>query len=327
MNTRRKLLIACGAALASTPLRARAQQRQFRIAYLSPSPAASPGAAYFDLVKRRLRELGYVEESNITFDSRWAESKTDRLPALAVELVGLKPDVFIASTTLAVRAAQQATASIPIVMVPVTDPVGSGFVKSLARPGGNLTGVANLLIDISAKSVELLHDLVPRARRIGILHMPRNPTHASQLAEAMKGIKQFKLTGIAYAATSADEIDQVFAAIKKDKCDALVVLGESLFSAERHRLARLEIAARLPVMYQQSGNVDAGGLISYGTNIDNMFRMAAGYVDKILKGAKPEDLPVEQPTRLEMVVNGKTAKALGLKIPESILLRADRVIE
>ena len=172
MNTRRKLLIACGAALASTPLRAIAQQRQFRIAYLSPAPAASPGAAYFEAVKRRLRELGYVEGSNITFDSRWAESKTDRLPALAVELVGLKPDVFIASSTLAVRAAQQATASIPIVMVPVTDPVGSGFVKSLARPGGNLTGVANLSIDISAKSVELLHDLVPRARRIGILHMP-----------------------------------------------------------------------------------------------------------------------------------------------------------
>ena len=198
---------------------------------------------------------------------------------------------------------------------------------ALRRPGGNITGVTNLYIDTSSKLVELLHTLVPKARRIGVMTMPRNPTHAAQLAEALAAFKTLRLTGIPFNATSGDEIDKSFAAMAKQKIDALVVFNEPLFSAERLRLANLTTKYRLPAIFQSSGNVDAGGLISYGANVDEMFRMAAGYVDKILRGAKPENLPVEQPIRLELVVNAKVARTLGLKIPESILLRADRVIE
>ena len=327
MTSRRQLLIACGAGLAAMPVRAAAQQRQLRVAFLFPSASSSSTAVYIGVVKNRLRELGHVEGTNITFDSRWAGNNADLLPALATELVALKPDVLVAVGTLAIRAAQQATTSIPIVMAPSTDPVGSGFVKSLAHPGGNITGVANLYIDTSAKIVELLYALVPKARRIGILTMPRNPTHATQLEAALIAIKTFGLTGIPVSATSRDEIDSAFATMAKEKCNALVVFNEPLFSAERLRLANLTTRYRLPAIFQSSVNVDAGGLISYGANVDEMFRMAAGYVDKILKGTKPENLPVEQPIRLELVVNAKVAQALGLKIPQSILLQATRMIE
>ena len=297
------------------------------MAYLSPSPANSPGASYFDVIKTRLGELGYTENANIVFDARWGENAPDRLPALARELAALQPDVFIASTTLAIRAAQQATASIPIVMVPVTDPVGSGFIKSLARPGGNLTGVANLYTDISAKAVELLHELAPAAKRIGLLTMSLNPSQATQLAEGMRAAKVLGLTGLPTSVTTAAQIDAAFATFVRQRCDALVVFGDPMFSAERQRMAALAARHRLPVMYQLAGHVDAGGLVSYGPNVTAMFHLAATYVDKILKGAKPADLPVEQPTRLELVINAKVAKSLGLKIPQSIYLRADRVIE
>ena len=329
MNTRRKLIAGLAAGGILFPVRAVAQTttRVFRVAYLSPGASNSPAAIYFDVLKNRLRELGHAEGTAVVFDSRWAESNTSRLPALAAELAALKPDVMVATATLAIRAAQQATASIPIVMAPGTDPVGSGFVKSLARPGGNITGVANLSIDTSAKIVELLHALVPKARRFGILTMPRNPTHATHLEAAMTAIKAFGLTGIPARAASGDEIDAALLTLAKEKCEALVVFNEPLFSVERQRLANLAAKYRLPAIYQSSGNVDAGGLISYGANVDEMFRMAATYVDKLLRGAKPENLPVEQPTRLELVVNAKVAQALGLKIPQSILLQATRTIE
>ncbi len=323
---KRRLFLACAALAASRAAFAQ-QQRRFRVAYLSPVPAASPGAAYFQVIKTRLGELGYSENANIVFDARWGEGAPERLPALALELAALQPDVFIASTTLAIRAAQQATSSIPIVMAPVTDPVGQGFVKSLARPGGNLTGVANLYTDVSAKAVQLLHELVPRAKRIGMLTMSLNPSQATQLAEGMRAATVLGLTGLPTSVTAAAQIDAAFATFVRQRCDALVVFHEPLFSAERQRLAALATRHRLPVLYQSSDNVDAGGLVSYGTNVAGMFRMAAGYVDKILKGTKPSDLPVEQPTRLELVINAKVAKSLGLKIPQSIFLRADRVIE
>ena len=304
-----------------------AQQRRFRVAYLSPTPAASPGPANFQVLKTRLGELGYTENANIVFDTRWGENDHARLPALASELVALKPDVFIASATLAIRAAQRATTSIPIVMVPVTDPVGSGFIKSLARPGGNITGVANLSIDTSAKLLELLHELVPNGKRIGLLTMPVNPTHATHLAEGMRAAKLLGLTGLSHGVTSGEQIDLAFATFAREKYAGAVVFNDPLFSAERQRLVALATRHGLPVIYQSSANVDAGGLVSYGTNVSGMFRMAGDYVDKILKGRKPADLPVEQPTRLELVINAKVAKSLGLKIPQSIYLRADRVIE
>lgn len=327
MTSRRQLLIACGTSLAALSLHVAAQPRQFRVAYLSAQAASSSAGTFFQVLKNRLRELGHVEGTNISFDSRWADGKAGLLPALAAELVALKPDVLVTSATLATRAAQQATASIPIVMAPVANPVGAGLVKSLARPGGNITGVASLQVDISAKSVELLHSLVPRAQRIGILTMPLNPAHTEQLAEVTQGASRLKLTAIPLRAANGAEIDQAFVTAKREKLDALVVFAEPLFGVERHRLVKLAAASRLPVMYQSSDSVDAGGLISYGANVDELFRMAAGYVDKILRGAKPANLPVEQPTRLELVVNAKAARALGLSIPQSILLRANRVIE
>ena len=327
MNQRRKLLIACGAGLAAASTHGLGQQRVFRVAYLSAQSVNSNSAIAFQTIKKRLSELGYAERANIAFDSRWAEGDTSRLPALAAELMALNPDVLMASATLAIRAAQQATGSIPIVMSPATDPVGSGFVKSLARPGGNITGVANLYIDTSSKLIELLHSLAPKARRFGVLTMPRNPTHATQLAEAMIAFKTLKLSGMPFSATNGEEIDQAFAAMARQNIRALVVMQEPLFLAQSQRIADLTVKYRLPAIFQSSPNVEAGGLVSYGANLGVLNRMAAGYVDKLLKGTKPEDLPVEQPTRLEMVVNGKAAKALGLKIPESILLRADRVIE
>jgi len=263
------------------------------------------------------------------FDRRWAEGKIERFSSLATEIVALKPDAIVAETTAGAIAAQRATATIPIVMVGAADPVGSGLVASLARPGGNITGVANLETELHVKGVELLHAVVPKATRIAVL-MSDNPAHPLQVETIQDAAKAFGLTVLPTMARSSEEFEEAFRSMAKQKAGALIQLGGAPFSstpANRDKLVELAAKTKLPAMYRVRWFVDAGGLLSYGSNTAKTWSDAATYVDKILKGAKPADLPVEQPTKLELVINLKTAKALKLTIPQSVLLRADQVIE
>ena len=271
----------------------------------------------------KLQDLGYIEGKNLKLDVRRAEQDYTRLPALAVELVSLAPDVIVGSFDPATEALQRATSSIPIVMVSVADPIRSGFVKSLAKPGGNITGLSNQSLDMTAKSLEVLHAAVPNAKRIAVLMSP-TISHQAMVQEAFAAAGVLGLTIITVMARTPDDWDNAFATMHKENCDALVVLSDP---RQVRKLVELTAAWRLPAIYQLAGLVDMGGLLSYSGATPEMFKQAAIYVDKILKGASPADLPVEQPTRLERQVNLKTAKSLGLTIPDSILARADEVIE
>jgi putative ABC transport system substrate-binding protein len=269
-----------------------------------------------------MRTLGYVEEQNVVFIAREAGGNLAKLPDLARELVSERPDIIVASATPAVAAAQLATSLIPIVMAPATDPLGSGFVKSLARPDGNITGVSNMTADLTAKSLELLQTIVPNARRIGVL-MSANPVHPGQYKEAEGASRLLGMDLVPVTARTPEDLDKAFVVIARERCDALVVLADPIRSA----IVDLANRSRLPAIYQISEFVKAGGLISYGPSFHQLFRRAASYVDKILRGARPADLPVEQPTKFELVINLKAAKALGLDVPPTLLARADEVIE
>jgi putative ABC transport system substrate-binding protein len=269
-----------------------------------------------------MKDLGYVEGKNLIIESRYAEGQSDRLPDLANELVSLQCDVIVAVATPAIAAAQRVTPKIPIVMSPSTDPIGSGFVKSLARPGGNITGVANLYGDMTAKTVEVLHRLVPGAKKIAVL-MSTNPTHPP-LAEVARGAaRSLGLSTVPVLAPTPADLDRAFQDMTRENCDALFVLADPV----RPSIVPLAAANKIPAIYQFSLYTTAGGLASYGANAEAMFSKAAEYVDKIFKGGDPADLPVEQPATFEFVLNLKTAKSLGLSIPESVILLADKVIE
>ena len=326
MNKRRRL-IALGAAVFLGPRLVVAQQpvKIQRVAYLGVGSLAANGV-FFDVLKKRLSDLGYIDGQRIVFDSRWAEGKLDRFPSLAAELVGMKPDVLIVSGTPGTRAAKQATATIPIVMLGVSNAVASGLVPSLAHPGGNVTGFSNLSLDLSGKVLELTHTVVPKATRIAVL-MSDNPSHPSTLTEIQAAAKGFGLTILPIRAKSAQDLELAFAAMAKQKAKAVIVLADAAFVAHRKTIAGLAAQANLPSTYSFQEHTEAGGLLSYGPSLPHTHRLAADYVDKILKGAKPGDLPVQQPTEFELVVNMKTAKALGITIPQEILLRADKVIE
>jgi putative tryptophan/tyrosine transport system substrate-binding protein len=317
---RRAFVAALGGAVA-WPMVARGQQTKvWRVGYLS---GASDVAA-IDAFRLKLQDLGYVEGKNLRLDVRHAEGDIGRLPVLAAELVALAPDVIAGGGTANIAALQRATSSIPIVMTAVADPIGSGFVKSLARPGGNITGLANLAVDLAAKSLELLHVVAPNAKRIAVLMAP-SANHEPMVKEAQAAAGAIGVTIIPVMARSAPaDLNDAFATMRKEDCDALVVLPRP---SNMQRLVQLADASRLPAIYNFTGFVDLGGLLSYSANFTELTRQAAIYVDKILKGASPADLPVEQPTRLELQVNLKTAKALGLTIPDSIIVRADKVIE
>jgi putative ABC transport system substrate-binding protein len=278
---------------------------------------------------RALRDLGYIEGRNIVLDRRWAEGQNERFTSLASELVALKPDAIVAETTPAAIAAKRATATIPIVMVWPSDPVDSGLVASLARPGGNVTGVSSLQTELQGKGVELLHAVVPKATRMAALVSDNNPVHPSQLKTIQDAARGLGLTILPTMARSSEDFEEAFRSMAKQKAGALIVLGGAPFAspAQRDKLVELAAKTKLPAMYRNRWWVDAGGLMSYGVNPSEIWRLAAIYVDKILKGAKPADLPVEQPTKFEFVINLKTAKALGLTIPQSVLGRADQVIE
>jgi putative ABC transport system substrate-binding protein len=322
------LVLALVFALHLAPLAAGAQQPKKvpRIGVLWPySPTvASPFAEAF---RQGLHGLGYVEGQNIALEQRWAEGRFDRLPSLAAELVRLNVDVIVTASTPAVQAAQQATRMIPIVMTVVSDPVESDFVASLARPGGNVTGLSLMHPELSGKRLQLLKEVVPKVSRVAVLSDPSNPITPPLLRETEAAARALGVQLQLVEARGPTEFDSGFSAMTRGRAGALVVLPNSIFQNERRRIAALAAKSRVPAIYAWREAVDAGGLMAYGANLPDIFRRAATYVDKILKGAKPADLPVEQPTRFELVINLKTAKALGLTIPQSVLIRADQVIQ
>ena len=328
MKTRRRLLIALGAGALAAPLACFAQQQRSKVARIGllEGSSASSYAKWREALIAGLRELGYVEGKNIIIEYRWAEGNYERLPGLAAEMVQMKVDVIVASS-LAIRAAQQATTTIPIVMVQTSDPVGSGFVASLARPGRNITGLSNMNTEVMSKYLELLRVAVPKLSRVTVLVNPSNPVHPEFLKSIQAAAKTNSVKISPVQASTASQIEAAFGAMKQERAGALIVLPDSFFLAQARRIAELAAQHRLPTMFWTREPVESGGLMSYGQNIAEHYYRAATYVDKILKGAKPGDLPVEQPTKFELVINLKTAKALGLTIPQELLLRADRVIE
>ena len=325
--TRRRLLIAFGAGALAAPLASFAQQpaKIFRIGFLG-SESASSWASRVEALRAGLRDLGYVEGKNIVIEFRWAEGKNDRLPDLAAQLVRLKVDVLLTHGTPPTLAAKQSTATIPIVMTGVGDAVAVGIVASLARPGGNITGTTYFAPELGAKRIELLKEALPRITRVAVLSNPDNSSNAlffqamEVTAKAVKvGLQQFEARG-------PNVFDSAFAAMAKKRVGAVVVQEDPMLNVNQGAIANLAVKHRLA----SAGIIElaeAGGLIGYGVVYLEMYRRAAYFIDKILKGTKPGDIPVERPTKFEMVINMKTAKALGIKLPNAILLRPDRVIE
>ncbi len=328
MNSRRKLLVALGAGALVAPFGSFAQQagRIGRIGFLSPFPTGND--PQFEAFKQQLRDLGHVEGKTITINYLSAEGKYDRLSALAAELVRGNVDVIMtAGGTPAVTAARNATKTIQIVFSPVADPVGQGIVTSLARPGGNVTGISVQHPESAVKSLALLKEVVPTAKRIAILSNPTNSSLPGVLGDMHTAAKTLRLEITVANAGTAGEFETVFAEIVRDRPAGLMILADALFISESRRLTTLAARHRLPTMGGHNAIPESGGLMSYGPNRLDLARRAAVLVDKILKGAKPADLPVEQPTKFELVININTAKGLGIKIPNSVLVQATKVIE
>jgi putative ABC transport system substrate-binding protein len=332
----RRAFITLGAVLAA-PLAVNAQQagKVYRIGFLSPSSPSDPerlaspfGERGFAAFRQGLRDLGYVEGKNIVIENRWAEGRFERLPDLAAELVRLKVDLIVSVVTQATLAAKNATRTIPIVMVAPGDPVGSGLVGSLARPGENVTGPSSMYGDLVVKQLEVLKEIVPGLSRVALLWNPANTGWQAQMLKATAGAASaLRLHVQLVEARGPDDLQGAFASITKERASALLVAVDVIFALHARRVADLAAKHHVPAMYGSSEHVEAGGLISYAPDIPYVFRRAATYVDRILKGAKPSEMPVEQPTKLLLVINLKTAKALGLTIPPSLLLRSDQVIE
>jgi len=327
---RRDLILALGGAATVWPLTLRAQQKAMPVVgYLSSYSPSNPFVAAFVAAFRQgLSEVGYVEGQNLTIEYRWAENRYERLPALAADLVGRKVDAIAASGgDLSSRAAKSATATIPIVSIIGGDPVAAGLVASLARPGGNLTGVSFLDVELTPKRFELLSELVPQASVIALLENPSDPNaerimRGAQDAARTKGVQLLILK-----ASTESEIDAAFATLVERRAGALLVGADPFFFSRREQLVALASHQAMPAIYSLRNFVASGGLISYGTRLTTVYRQVGIYAGKILKGAKPADLPVEQPTKFELVVNLKTANALGLTVPRSLLTQADEVIE
>jgi len=326
---RRIFIGAVAGTLLTLPLAATAQQAEKvpRIGFLSLNSAEElqPRLA---ALRQGLRERGWVEGQNIVIEVRFAEGEVDQLPALVGELIRLKVDIIVTSSSATTWAAKDATKSIPIVMAVSADALGEGLVTSLAHPGGNITGMTFLVgPEIAGKHLELLKKVAPAASRVAVLTNSTNRSHAALVRELKAAARAFGAQLQVLDAQSPDQLDSAFAAMTRERAAALLVLTDSMFVGQRRRVADLAAKSKLPAMYYQREFVDAGGLISYGASLSDMFRHAATHVDKILRGAKPGDIPVEQPTKFELVINLKTAKALGLTIPPALLLRADEVIQ
>jgi putative ABC transport system substrate-binding protein len=326
---RRTFLGILGSGLLAAPLMAEAQPagKLYRIGYLAGG-SATANPSFAEAFRQGLRELGWVEGQNIAIEYRFAEGRLDRLPDLAAELVRLKVDIIVATPTPAAVAARNATRTIPIVMRGVGDPVGLGLVERLARPGGNVTGLSYTVgTETIGKGLELLMEAVPSVGRVAVLSNPANPIHAHGVDSVKAVARSLGLQLQLLEARGPEGFDGAFAAMTRERAGALLVIADSMFDSHKARLGDLAVKSRLPSMHGYREVVEAGGLMSYGPSFPPQFRQAATYVDKILKGAKPGDLPVEQPTKFELVINLKTAKALGLTIPPSLLLRAGEVIE
>jgi putative tryptophan/tyrosine transport system substrate-binding protein len=314
------LAFALSLTLAAIPSEA---QRTHRIGVLSTADGPE-----WDAFRETLHGLGYVDGRNIALEYRWHRGEIDRLPGLAADLVGSNVSVIVTSAPRPTAAAKAATSSIPIVFVSVADPVALGFVASLGRPGGNITGFATFVPGgFTGKALELLREVIPTASRVAVLTNPTNQMHQRGLQDTAAAASALKLRLQILEARTVDDLEIAFNAATRDRADAMQVYGDPVTFLHRKRIAELALKSRLPTIYLFKPNVEAGGLLSYGPSEPDMLRRAATYVDKILKGARPADLPVEQPTKFELVINLKTAKALGLTIPHTLLLRADQVIE
>src|SRR5262245_9304926 len=325
---RREFITLLGGAAAAWPLSARAQQtgKLPTIGYSgggTPSTDSQRVAAFV----QRLHELGWAEGRNVVIEYRWPEGRNDRIAEIAVELVRIKVDVIVTTGTPGALAAQQATSVIPVVMTTVADPVGSGLVASLARPGGNVTGLSLQQADLAGKRLELLREVILALRRLAILANVSNPNAVPKTGEARAAARTLGLEVAVFEIRRVEDIAPAFEALIKDRSEALYVVGDALLTTNRIRINTLALGARLPAILPNREFAEVGGLMSYGANFPDLFRRAAEYVDKILRGAKPADLPVEQPTKFDLVINLVAAKALGLQVPPTLLARADEVIE
>ena len=297
-----------------------------QIGYLDAN-SLSKGVARIKAFRQGLRALGYVDGKNIIIEWRSAEGKRGRLPALAEELVRLKVDVIVSAGASTTRAAKKATSKIPIVIAQHSDPVGSGFVASLARPGGNVTGLSTLAPEVSAKQMQLLKETLPKLSRVAILGTSTRPGTAQALREIERAAEALRVKIHYLDVLDPKAIEGAFDAAMKARADAVLVLAGRILTGHKRKIVKLALKSRLPAIYPFPVYVEAGGLMSYGVRRSDLFRRAATYVDKILKGAKPADLPVERPTKFDLIINLKTAKALGITVPPSILLQATKVIE
>ena len=326
MIDRRSFIAGSGAVLLTAPLGAEAQQpgKVYRIGWMIGS-SVSASAPLIDAFKQGMRELGWVEGKNIDYEVRAADGKLERLPAIAADLLRLKIDLFLTPTTAATRAARNATTTIPIVMVIPSDPLGAGLVDSLARPGGNVTGLSGMGMEIGSKQLQILKETVPPASRVSVLLTTSGPNAVR--VELERAAKALGIQLQVLAARGPEEFDGAFSAMIRGRSQGLIIDSPPVYFLHRKQLAELAVKARLPAMFGSREYAEAGGLMAYGASFADNHRRAAVYVDKILKGAKPADLPVEQPTKFELVINLKTAKALGLTIPPSLLGRADEVIQ
>jgi putative ABC transport system substrate-binding protein len=325
---RRAFITLLGGAAVAWPLAAGAQQARkvWRIGFLSAVSRESSFRSYAAL-QQGMRELGYVEGNDFVIEWRSVEGKYERFPEIVGELVRLKLDVIVTGVTAALPALQRGTSTIPIVMAYSTDPVGNGLVASLVRPGGNITGLAGSSDDSSPKQLELLTTVVPNVSRIGLLGNPDTETYSSVLKSAQDAAQKVGLLVVPIEARNPQEIEIAFAALAKERIPAVMVASDAIFFGQRQRIAELALNNHLPTMFSLREYAEAGGLMSYGENIADFFHHAAFYVDKIFKGAKAGDLPIEQPTRFNLVINRKTADALGLTIPPQLYIFADEVIE
>jgi putative ABC transport system substrate-binding protein len=320
---RRRFLLTSLAGVFAAPLAAEAQQLSGKIARIGL--LGDVPSFLNEEFRQGLRELGYVEGQSIVIEHRYPEWKYERLPGLAADLVRLKVDVIVAASPAATKAAKQATSTIPVIFIVSGDPVADGFVASLARPGGNITGLATTSPELVGKQLELLKGVAPKVSRVAVLQNPN--THRDVLRQAEGAARALGVQLQILEARTPSEIEAAFAAMSSHRTDGILVLRDAVFRAQRAQITALAAKNRLPAIYGLREEAEAGGLVAYGASVPQLYRRAATYVDKILKGARPGDLPVEQPTKYELVINLKTAKALGLTIPPSLLARADQVIE
>jgi putative tryptophan/tyrosine transport system substrate-binding protein len=327
MITRRTLLIALGSGAISASLPLSAQEKKLpRIGFLYYGARQSLFGRY-EAFLQGMRELGYVEGKDYAVEARFADSRNERIPGMIAELIGLKVDLILAQGTPIVLELKRAGIAVPVVIVVSVDPVSLGVAASLGRPGGMFTGLTNLQLDMNPKQLEVLLDLMPKLSRVAVLAYPLNQAYADQLRAVRSAARQRNVQVIATEVRAAEDFESKFSSMARDRAQAVLILGATFFLQHVRRLAQLALEHRLPSIYLSKEFAEAGGLMTYGPDLLENYRRAPAFVDKILKGAKPGEIPFEQPTRLTMVINQKTAKALGVPIPQEILLRADRVIE